>query len=533
MRSQGDGALVLLAGEAGIGKTRLAEEVAGGGRCAGAARRREPGGGAALRRRCWAPCAAICAQRRVALASCGPLQGHLALLLPELGPAVAESDRATLFEALRCALATIAAGSPAVILLDDLQWSDDATLELLGALPIPCASCRSSSWAPTAPTRSRARIRCAACATSCAAPARCASSRSSRSMPTGTARAGRARSSARRRRPRSRARCYDRTQGVPFFVEELAGALESGGRLTAGARGLELAGNGEIPVPETIRDAVLLRAAGLSDAARAAAEAASVGRPALRPRARGRARRRRRARASCSPAGSWPRPSPARGSFRHALARDAIYEDVPWPRRRALHRRLAEALEARGGPGVEVASHWLAAREGPRALDALLRAARRAAGAARLSRRGPCGAARARAVARRRARGRAHRAARALRAQRGARRRPDRGHARVARGGRGAPRGRASGARWPTPSATWPRSTSCAATASAPSPRGAWRPIRSPTNGLPGEAAAERLVVAGYLQSAGKHGEAAALARAAGRRPSAPSASTCAPAPWD
>ena len=51
--------------------------------------------------------------------------------LPELGPAVAESDRATLFESLRCALATIAAGSPAVILLDDLQWSDDATLELL------------------------------------------------------------------------------------------------------------------------------------------------------------------------------------------------------------------------------------------------------------------------------------------------------------------------------------------------------------------------------------------------------------------
>src|SRR6185295_9570702 len=43
-----------------------------------------------------------------ALASCGPLQGHLALLLPELGPSVTESDRATLFESLRCALATIA-----------------------------------------------------------------------------------------------------------------------------------------------------------------------------------------------------------------------------------------------------------------------------------------------------------------------------------------------------------------------------------------------------------------------------------------
>ena len=50
---------------------------------------------------------------------------------PSSGRAVAESDRATLFEAVRCALATIAAGAPARVLLDDLQWSDEATLELL------------------------------------------------------------------------------------------------------------------------------------------------------------------------------------------------------------------------------------------------------------------------------------------------------------------------------------------------------------------------------------------------------------------
>ena len=132
----GRGALVLLAGEAGIGKTRLAEEVAATSDALALRGAASPAAtlpyGPML--------GALRGYLRAApgaLASCGPLQGHLALLLPELGPAVAESDRATLFESLRCALATIAAGSPAVILLDDLQWSDDATLELLGALADP------------------------------------------------------------------------------------------------------------------------------------------------------------------------------------------------------------------------------------------------------------------------------------------------------------------------------------------------------------------------------------------------------------
>jgi len=38
-----------------------------------------------------------------ALAGCGPLLPHLALLLPELGEPAAESDRATIFEAVRSA----------------------------------------------------------------------------------------------------------------------------------------------------------------------------------------------------------------------------------------------------------------------------------------------------------------------------------------------------------------------------------------------------------------------------------------------
>jgi DNA-binding NarL/FixJ family response regulator len=509
----GQGALVLLAGEAGVGKTRLADEVAAAsealalrgaaspaatlpyGPVLGALRgylRNDPG----------------------ALASCGPLRGHLALLLPELGPAVVESDRATLFESLRCALATIADRSPAVILLDDLQWSDDATLELLGALADPLrelpilvvGAYRSDEVPRTHPLRGlRNELRRA---------------RALRELalgpldPEGTAAlAGQVLGTP--LSPALARTVYDRTQGVPFFVEELAGALDSGGRLTAGARGLELAGNGEIPVPETIRDAVLLRAAGLSDAARAAAEAASVagarfdlelvaalgGDVGL---------------AELLNSGLVTETEPGAGAFRHALARDATYEDVPWPRRRDLHRRLAEALEARGGPGVEVASHWLAAHEGPRALEALLRAldelprlhayrdeARAARRALELW---PDGEREGERIALLERYARSAELAgdltEALRAWR---------EAVAARRAQGVGRALADAQRHLAAiyELRGDRERALAARRVAAD--------SFATNGLPGEAAAERLVVAGYLQSAGKHSEAVALARVAGQ----------------
>lgn len=49
--------------------------------------------------------------------------------------------------------------------------------------------------------------------------------------------------------------------------------------------------------------------------------------------------------------------------FRHGLACDALYADVPWMRRRRLHRALAEALEAAVAPSAVVAAHWLGARD--------------------------------------------------------------------------------------------------------------------------------------------------------------------------
>src|SRR5574341_728428 len=126
------GGLLLLAGEAGVGKTRLATEALSQSSLLvlqSSLQESPP------------PYAPIVAALRAylhavpnGLSDCGPLSAYLSLLLPELGPAPVGGDRATLVEAIRGALGAIARRQPTVVFLDDLQWADNATLELLPAL---------------------------------------------------------------------------------------------------------------------------------------------------------------------------------------------------------------------------------------------------------------------------------------------------------------------------------------------------------------------------------------------------------------
>ena len=72
--------------------------------------------------------------------------------------------------------------------------------------------------------------------------------------------------------------------------------------------------------------------------------------------------------------------------FRHALVREAVYDDLLPGERVQLHARLAELLSehpewCEGGPSAlagELAGHWYAAHDAPRALVAMLDAAREA-----------------------------------------------------------------------------------------------------------------------------------------------------------
>jgi len=508
----GRGSLMLLTGDAGSGKTRLAEDVLAGA------------GDAAFLRGAATPACAPFGPITAALRrhqreepdvfrTCGPLRPHLALLLPELGEASTTGDRATLFEAIRCGLTAIVSSRPAAILLDDLQWSDEATLEFLAALAptlhdlplLVVAGYRSDELPRSHPLRRlrddlrRERV----LSETALGPLTRPETGELVEQVLGSTPS-----------PRLVGMLHDRTGGVPFFVEELTAALEAGQRLVDGPDGTDLALDGAVPLPRTVRDAVLVQTATLSDAARSAAETAAVA-GAVFDLDLVAGLGNETGVAELLVTGLLVEPESSCAAFRHPLARDAIYEDVPWLRRRTLHRGLAEALHERGGDPAEVAAHWLAARDAPRALEALLEAvAKRVAmhahsDAARLGRQaldlwpeGERGAERI-AVVEQYARdselaGDLGEAARAQREVVAARRAEGAGRALADAERRIAGIYELQGDRRRALAARRIAAEAFAA------------------NGLPGEAAAERLVAAAYLQAAGSHTEAAGVAQTAG-----------------
>ena len=141
--AEGRRKVVLISGEPGIGKTRLATETALVARHQGAL---------VIGGRCdeelalpYQPFAeALRFQSEledVPTAWLGPLAGELQRLVPDLGERVpglalpmrddAESERARLFESVTLWLRTTAASVPVLLVLDDLHWADRPTLLLL------------------------------------------------------------------------------------------------------------------------------------------------------------------------------------------------------------------------------------------------------------------------------------------------------------------------------------------------------------------------------------------------------------------
>jgi hypothetical protein len=144
-----DGArcLALIAGEAGIGKTRLAAELAGHAHADGAVvlygrfdeEALAPYQPLVAMLRGWADGASLAplAERL------GPRAAELGLLLPEFGPVAAspslrsgepDTRRLRLFDAIAALLVEIAGAAPLLLVLDDLHWADLPTLQLVGHL---------------------------------------------------------------------------------------------------------------------------------------------------------------------------------------------------------------------------------------------------------------------------------------------------------------------------------------------------------------------------------------------------------------
>ncbi len=369
----GHGGLVLVGGEAGVGKTVLVrasiERSDVRSYCVEATKETTE------------PYAPIVSLLRTQLRSdetpfeeIGPLAAHLSLLLPELGPPP-ETSPAALADALAAWFDALGTLAPAAVFFDDLQWADTATLEVLPRLALELESARvlligayrSDEVTRLHPVR-RLRVHLR----------RAGRLRQANVEPLGPAAtaelAGRMLGEA--LAPSLARVVYDRTEGVPFFVEELVAALSSEGGLTPGDGGLELAAGRNVPLPDSVRDAVLVRLEALSETSRSCLQLASV--VGLRfdleliealaghvdltePVA----------------LGLVVEPEPGAAAFRHALTREAVYADAPWSRRQELHRRVAECLERRGAPPGVLAEHWLACRELDLARHAFVAAAER------------------------------------------------------------------------------------------------------------------------------------------------------------
>ena len=151
----GSSAVGAATGEPGIGKTRLAEESSGSAASGGAGARGRRRGRGTVRRRCGRGCrsSASSPDRRRRSASSWPSR-------QAASPAARFAQSEAVAEVIRAERST----SPLVVVLDDLQWADPATIRVLyggrrpgcaRALPagrhVPPRRARASSTSPSSP----------------------------------------------------------------------------------------------------------------------------------------------------------------------------------------------------------------------------------------------------------------------------------------------------------------------------------------------------------------------------------------------
>jgi len=153
--------------------------------------------------------------------------------------------------------------------------------------------------------------------------------------------------------PEVTAQIVAKTDGVPLFVEELTKAVLEGGLLVAGPQGWRL--DGPLPpfaIPATLQDSLAARLDRLAPVKEIAQIGAAIGREFSYPLLRAVAGRDepalRAALAQLEEAellfrsGMLP---DARYTFKHALVQDTAYETLLRSRRQILHRQIAETLQ--------------------------------------------------------------------------------------------------------------------------------------------------------------------------------------------
>ena len=353
---------VLLSGEAGIGKSRLVAEAAA------AARRL---GFSIIQGNCFEqdaalPYSAVLELLRSAFASrqedlmqlIGPLSGEIAKVAPELLPGVValpvvdpDQEKRRVFHALAQVFVRLAARQPLLIVVEDLHWSDETTQQFLNYFALQLTNTSACPILVLLTYRTeevepglehflagveRQRLAAEVDLTPLTRAEVDVMVRAILGL-------------QRSVRRDFLDRLYERTEGNPFFVEEILKSVVGPAAPPAETEELERR-LVEATIPRTVRDAVRQRAARLSDGAHRLLDLAAV---AGQRFDLGLLQRLTAENASSLvdrimellAAQLVVEESGERFRFRHALTREAIYSNLLGVQRTELHRRIAKEIE--------------------------------------------------------------------------------------------------------------------------------------------------------------------------------------------
>ncbi len=385
--AEGEGQLLLLAGEPGVGKTRLAQEAML------LARER---GLRVLVGRCYEEHSSIpffpfvealttaWGTASPTLRQAAPQRyGELGRLLPELlsAPPLAESEdpRLRVQRAVAGFLAALAAETPLALLLDDLHWADSASLGLLAYLTHFLRGDRALLLGTYRDVEVGRQHPLEATLTTLTRD-RVVEVLVLRGLsPEGIAGLIRARFGVETVSEELRDLVHERTEGNPFFTEEVLSALVEQGALFRSGDGWDRKALAEVGVPQSVRAVVGQRVGRLAPEAQELLRLASVlGQEFELDLLLGAVEQREGAVLDHLEAALAMKLLEERRvgrgeryAFAHALIAQTLYDEVPRFRLRRLHRRAGEALERVRGErpeaAAELARHFLAAGDSQQA----------------------------------------------------------------------------------------------------------------------------------------------------------------------
>jgi DNA-binding CsgD family transcriptional regulator/tetratricopeptide (TPR) repeat protein len=356
----GAGRLLFVAGEAGIGKTRLLGSAARRARRSGFAvvhAAAFPGDAQSYAGLLLDLASSMASAQEPVLSDVGRILASRARALPP-GEGDAHHQRRLLVQDLADLIVGAHVGRPTLIILEDLHWADELSLDVLGHLaarlaarPVLVAGAyRSDELYPRLPMRElRARLVGQRLAEEVRLPRLTLGQTASMT-------------SATLGRPAPAqvvAAIQERSDGIPLHIEELLAAITDEALMPQANAAVQAAA-----VPDTLGDAVLSRAQRLGAAARSVASAAAViGRSfdfdLLTAVTGGAPDEVADALRELQDA-YFVLPGADAGSFdfRHALIRDTLYADAGLAQRRRLHERVARTAVARGYRDAFVSAHF-------------------------------------------------------------------------------------------------------------------------------------------------------------------------------